>query len=491
MLIPNSVDVGQACRVRRLLRAVSAGIAVVAGWLVCIGPCSGSLRAQPAATAGSPPASDSEVLLALFQKKGMITDQEAREARDLLARRGSPSEPAKSSPMPAAVSGLRVAADFRARFEENNADDPGYFTRDRYRYRLRLGAVVSFVDRFDIAVRFASGNPLFNPGGTLVGGSPITANQDLNSLESRKFFWIDAAYAKWTPVKTEASTFSAMFGKMDNPFALSTMVWDPDIAPEGGALQLDQKIGQRHALRVSSAFLVLDEINQAVGAVPSVRPARDPFVYGGQASWESKWSRDFETSLGIAAFDLLHKDSLSAKVQPFYNSGNSRDGTTGLLKYRMRPVIGTASATWKAPEFPLYAGPFPIKVSVDYLKNPGAPSENRAYRVGAGLGKAGQKHAWEFNYRYQRLEADAWFDALVDDDNGAFYVAGNPQLAGTGKANGWFGGTNVKGHWVQATYSLTAYLNLTFTGYWNKLIINSPGGKSDAGHFFTDLMWKF
>ena len=440
---------------------------------------------------------DGNALLNLLVRKGIVTEGEAARLRSEVSSpapaAGRPAETPKSkiSQLPDSVTAVKISGDFRGRFEENNADESSYSTRDRYRYRLRLGATMSFVDNFDVGVRFASGNPLFNPGGTLVGGAPITANQDFNSLESRKFLWIDAAYARWTPIKNEASKVSATFGKMDNPFALSPMVWDADIDPEGGALQFDHKINDQHAIRATAAFFVLDEINQGIGAVPSLRPTDDPYVYGGQVSLESKWSPALETSVGVAGFDIINKGSLSSKVQPYYNSGTSRDPVTGVLKYPMRPLIGTASATWKVPQFPLYAGSFPIKVSGEYMKNNGARSENRAYRVGVGLGKAGRQHAWEFNYRYQRLEADAWFDALVDDDNGAFYMTGNAQLIGTGKANGWFGGTNVKGHWFQATYSLTDYLNLTFTGYFNKLILNAPAGKSDAGHFFADLMWRF
>lgn len=107
------------------------------------------------------------------------------------------------------------------------------------------------------------------------------------------------------------------------------------------------------------------------------------------------------------------------------------------------------------------------------------------------MGKGGKKGTWELNYRYQRLESDAWLDALVDDDNGAYYAAGNPQLVGTGKTSGWFGGTNVRGHLVQASYFFTDYLNLSFTYYLNDLIINAPGQPSDASHFMADLMWKF
>jgi hypothetical protein len=284
---------------------------------------------------------------------------------------------------------------------------------------------------------------------------------------------------------------------MDNPFLLSNMIWDHDITPEGFALQASYNIDKQHSLKAIGAFIVLDELNQGYPSpntlppgAPVAQPSHDPYVYGGQLVWESKWSPKFETALGVAGFSIVHKESLSARVQPFYASGNSRDDY-GFLKYNINPIIGTGSATYKLDSFPLYAGQFPIKVGGEYMYNPAAPSQNTGYRVGLTLGKAGRKRAWEINYRYQRLEADAWFDALVDDDNGAYYATGNPQLVGTGKANGWFGGTNVKGHLVQATYSLTDYLNFTFTYYLNDLIIGTPGQSSDAGHFMADLLWKF
>ena len=125
------------------------------------------------------------------------------------------------------------------------------------------------------------------------------------------------------------------------------------------------------------------------------------------------------------------------------------------------------------------------------MDNPAAPSNNQAWRAGVTFGKAGKKHAWEIAYRYQRLEADAWFDALVDDDNGAFYAINHPQLVGTGKAFGWFGGTNVRGHLFQATYAVTDYLTLAFTFYLNDLIIDVPGQSSRAQHFMADAMWRF
>ena len=429
-------------------------------------------------------------LLDKLVSKGVLTVQEANDLKQDSDEGFNQAFQVKTG-MPDWVTGYKLGGDFRGRFEQNAAEDSAYSLRNRYRFRLRFGAVVSMSDHFEVGFRLATGNPQTNPGGTLVGGAPITANQDMGSLESRKFLWIDAAYAKWTPINSGDWTLSTTLGKMDNPFQLSNMVWDYDINPEGAAIQLAHNFSDKHALKFNGAFFALDELNQPSASTPALyNPGHDPYVFGGQMVFESKWTPKFETSLGVAGFEIGHKDSLSATLQPFYNSGDTRLGT-GFLKYAYTPIIGTASATYKLVSFPGYSGAFPIKVAGEVMNNPSAPGNNNGYRVGLTLGKAGARRQWEISYRYQELQPDAWFDALVDDDNGAYYAVGNPQLTGTGKASGWFGGTNVKGNLVQATYMFTDFLNFTFTYFWNDLVINAPGHSSSASHLMADLNWKF
>lgn len=431
-----------------------------------------------------------DALLNKLVDKGILTQTEAADLRTESTNAAPKSFASKISGSPW-IEGIKFGGDFRGRFEENNADNSAYDTRDRFRYRLRFGATMTLEDNFEIGLRLASGDPM--TGGAInanPGGQPITANQTMNSLESRNFIWIDTAYAKWTPIRNADWIVSALFGKMDNPFQLSNMIWDYDIDPEGGAIQITHRINDQHTLKGNGAFFVLDEINQGVNSVPTLNPTHDPYVYGFQALLESKWTPKFETTLGVAVFDIVHSDSLSAKAQPFYNSGNTRD-TNGFVLYNYNPIIGTASATYKLDGFPLYTGEFPVKAIGEFMENPGAPANNEAFRLGGTLGKAGKRGTWEISYRYQRLEADSWFDALVDDDNGAFYATGNPQMTGTGKTSGWYGGTNVRGHLVQGVYSFTDFFNFTFTYYLNELIINAPGQSSDASHFMADLNWKF
>ncbi len=432
----------------------------------------------------------SDALLDKLVEKGVLSVHEANELKEETDKDFTKAFQVKTG-MPDWVTGYRLGGDFRGRFEENGAENLLYHSRDRYRYRVRLGVTVSMLENFEVGLRLASGNPLFNPGGTLVGGSPITANQDLNSLESRKFIWIDQAYAKWTPIKTSDWTVTGTIGKMENPFQLSNMIFDSDINPEGGAVQVAYHINDKHTLKANAAAFVLDEINQSApgAAAGTAPPSHDPYLYGGQMLLESKWTPKIETSIGLAIFNLGNKEDLSAKVQPFYNSGNTRDAN-GFLVHNYNPIIATGSITYFLDSFPLYDGKFPVKASGEYMNNPGAATANEAYRVGVSLGKAGKKKGWEINYRFQELQADSWFDAMVDDDNGAFYANGNPQLTGTGKANGWFGGTNVRGHLVQATYSFTDFVGISVTYYLNDLIVGVAGQSSSAHHFMIDLNWK-
>jgi hypothetical protein len=135
------------------------------------------------------------------------------------------------------------------------------------------------------------------------------------------------------------------------------------------------------------------------------------------------------------------------------------------------------------------------------MNNLGTSANNTGYWVGVTFGKSGKKKTWDLTYRYEYLESDAWYDQLVDDDNGAFYPGDVSALAGSGFGGyGFYGGTNIKGHLVKFNYSLSDALTFTCTCFVNDLIslnglaanVNVPDRKnSDTIHFMADLMWKF
>jgi hypothetical protein len=125
-------------------------------------------------------------------------------------------------------------------------------------------------------------------------------------------------------------------------------------------------------------------------------------------------------------------------------------------------------------------------------------NQNQGIWGGIMFGKSGTKGTWDISYRYEYLEADAWYDGMVDDDNVAYYQSA-PIGAQDGTGVGMYGGTNIKGHLIQANYSITDALTFTFTCYINQLIypdLNTfpgTGGEpqSNALHVMADMKWKF
>ncbi|HEY3932580.1 MAG TPA: hypothetical protein VGM58_09460, partial [Verrucomicrobiae bacterium] len=283
------------------------------------------------------------------------------------------------------------------------------------------------------------------------------------------------------PINNDTWVVAGTIGKMDQPFQASPMLFDPDYTPEGGALQATYKFNTDNSLAFNGAAFVLDQLN-----------TRGPFLYGGQIIWNSKWSPRIGTALGVAAYDIANQSHLVATF-PTGASYDSNLGNTialtGLPASDFNPIVASGSVTYTLDSFPLYAGAFPIKLAGEYMNNPAAAKNNEGWWGGITFGKSGKKGTWDISYRYQRLEADAWWDQIVDDDNVAAFPAVPAVTPETGVAAG---GTNIKGHLVKFNYSIFDSLTFTVTCYVNDLI-NDPaaGAKSDAVHAMADLMWKF
>jgi hypothetical protein len=424
--------------------------------------------------------SSGDALINKLEQKGILSADEAKELRAENAQDFNNSFTNNfggSLPgglgAPDWVKGYKLSGDFRGRFDEQAADNSAFVDRIRLRYRLRLGLTVNMKDDLQVGFRLGSGD---TGGGITTGASPLSNNSTFQDNGTKKPLWIDAAYGRWTPINDGTWMLMGTFGKMDQPFQASPMMFDPDYTPEGGAINATYKINDRHSLALNTAAFILDE---------EAGSSHDPFMYGGQLIWNASWTSKISSSLGVAAFDIVNPDMLTSANVPNINQGNTRTAG-GSLVYNYNPVFVDGSVTYKLDSFPLYKGAFPIKLAAEYLDNPGAPSNNEGFWGGITFGKVGAKHTWDLSYRYQYLEGDAWYEEVVDDDNVSFYPT-----APVGAAVGMFGGTNVKGHLVKFNYALTDALTFTFTCYINSLINNPGTTSSDAIHAMADIMWKF
>ncbi|MGA2786976.1 MAG: putative porin [Verrucomicrobiota bacterium] len=439
-----------------------------------------------------------DALLNKLEQKGILTVDEAKELK-AENQQDSTNDFNKAMnskfQMPDWITSYKIYGDFRGRYDEVASTDGNthFVDRIRYRYRLRAGLIVSMKDNLEVGFSITSGDPASGSGGFNNAGQPLSNNSTFQDNGTKKDVYFDTAYGKWTVLNSDGWLLSATVGKMYNPLQFTPMVFDPDWTPEGAAVQGGYTFNDQHSILVNGVAFVED---QEVGG-GDTGSVRTPALFGGQAIWNANWTKRIATSLGIGGFAIINQTNLTTASVPYINQGNTRiaAGGVGFLVNNYTPIIADASVTYKLDSFPLYPGAFPIKVAGEYINNVGANQNNNNNQgcwVGVTFGKSGKKHAWDVSYRYEYLEADAMYDQLVDDDNGAYY-----QNAPTGGAVGYFGGTNLKGSLIKANYSITDALTFSFTCFLNELInpgLNTGGvgePKNSAIHAMADLMWKF
>jgi Putative porin len=424
-------------------------------------------------------------LLDKLEQKGILTAQEAQQLRaenQQDASRNSNTDIGSRFPMPDWVTSYRLYGDFRGLYDDRRTPNPVQSDNIRLRYRLRVGLEVNMKDNLQVGFRLGTAD---DPGANPFGGIPISDNTTLQGNGSKKFIYVDAAYGKWTPINNGTWTVGGTIGKMNNPFQLSPMLFDGNYTPEGGALQATYKINDWNSLAFNGAAFVL--------AYSSSLAQNMSFLYGGQAIWNAKWTKHISTSLGVSAFDIVNRDMLTTNNVYPYNSGNSL-GAHGAPFYNLNPVIADASVTYTLNSFPFYPGKFPIKLAGEYMINPGAPGSggtaggepngNQGYNFGITFGHATTKGTWDVGYRYEALDANAWYAQVVNVDNEVYNGAGFP------------GATNVKGHLFTMDYMLANNLDFMFLCYLNSQIGNSLSGalagtSSSVIHTMAGVMWSF
>ena len=448
------------------------------------------------------PAQSSDALIDKLVDKGILTTKEAQELRDESDKGFTTAFQAKTG-MPDWVTGYKFSGDFRGRYEQYTSENKTFVERTRFRYRLRVGVVVSMQGNLETGFQLASGDPVGS-----YGGNPNSQNTTMQNNFSGKSVWINQAYGKWTPLNSDGWLLSTTIGKMENPFQVTQMVFDQDLTPEGAAFQAGYTFNDQQALLLTGAAYVLDEEQLS---------SQDPALFGGQLMWNANWTQKISSSLGLAGFAIVQPQQLTSATGtltpgnvPYVNQGNTRVLFTAnnpansayVLDNKYTPIVVDASTTYKLDSFPLYNGVFPIKLAGEYIVNPGVlqnNNNNQGVWAGITFGKSGTKGTWDISYRYEYLEADAWYDALVDDDNVAYYQnapVGAPTGSNSGAGVGVYGGTNIKGHLIQANYSITDALMFSFTCYMNQLINQTvqggvPEPQSKALHVMADVKWKF
>ncbi|MEY4384805.1 MAG: hypothetical protein RLY20_88, partial [Verrucomicrobiota bacterium] len=427
-----------------------------------------------ACTSSTALAQSADALIDKLVDKGILSVKEANDLREE-SDKGFTTALSSKNGMPEWVTALKFNGDFRGRYESFNYEN-GAVGRDRFRYRARFGFTAAIRDQLEVGLRLGSGDL---DGGVPTGGiDPISNNQTLQNNASKKGIFLDLAYAKWSPLNTPDWSGVLTVGKMENPFVFpSTMMFDKDYTPEGGAVELTYRLNPEHTLKFTGGGFVLDELSG---------DSNDPFLAGAQLRLDSAWSSHWSSSLGVSYFGITASGNLGNGAVPNINSGNTRTAG-GALVYDYTPLQADASLTYTMDKFPLYPAACPITAFGEYIQNTSASANDVGYAFGVTIGKSGKKGLWDLSYQYRNLEADAVYEEFTESDFGGNYLT-----APAGGNTGYRSGTNVRGHIIKAQYSPYDSLTLGITYWITDLINESPAGsQSGAGRLQVDAAIKF
>lgn len=418
-------------------------------------------------------AQSADALIDKLVDKGILSVSEANALREESDKNFATAYSVKSG-MPEWVTAFKINGDFRGRYESFRYEDDATADRNRFRYRARLGFIAAIKDNLEAGLRLTSSEPASGSN----GGDPLSGNTTLGDNGSKKFIYVDLAYAKWSPINSPdwSGVFTA--GKMENPFSFPTsMMFDRDYTPEGATAELTYRVNAEHTLKFNGGAFVLDEL----GA-----DSNDPYVLGAQLRWDAAWSPHWSTALGASAWTIESAQNLGTAAIPNQAGGNTRTAA-GALVYDYKPIQADASVTYLFDKFPFYQVACPVTLAGEVIHNPEVDDRGDGYAVGVIVGKSGKRGLWDLSYHYRNLEGDAWFEEFTESDFGANYVA-----APVGGTAGYRSGTNVRGHIVRGQYSPTDSLTLGVTYWLTELIEESPAGSdSGTGRLQVDATLKF
>jgi len=209
----------------------------------------------------APAVSHSKGILEILREKGVITEEEYRQAIEEAqgkdkqivqeAKTEAKAEASKQSKLPDWLNRTSFFGDIRYRHEgfyhsELQANIP---TRNRERIRARLGLGVDVNEELSGKLRIVTGD----------ANDPISTNQTLSELFTRKPINLDWAFITISPWQTigldkltgsEKPMASVTAGKFPVPMFApgnSELVFDGDLSPEGG-VRRHYALGSTHRI---------------------------------------------------------------------------------------------------------------------------------------------------------------------------------------------------------------------------------------------------
>lgn len=399
-------------------------------------------QSSPAGTAGQSapvrkaPPSDADVLLDLFQRKGLISEQDVKDAREALdARTNTPTAPI-SSPwkISDAIKSIQLFGDLRFRYEYRGADNaPGSgqsgdtYMRERLRYALRLGVRGDLFDDFYYGLRLETSSNPRSPWVTFgddTNPTPFAKNSDTIAVGQAYLGWRASDWLELT------------VGKMPMPLYVTPLIWDSDINPEGLAEKVKYSVG-RADLFATSAQFVYQNSNPGWGI-----PTSDTFLLAFQGGANVNVYKDMFFKMAPVIYIYSGHGEFNGLNQWFSGQGfrginlntvgYNQNGINDLLVLEVPAEFNFKLGGRQARIFGDFAYNFEGNGRAENAAVATAPGgdlpypvtgQNFAYQVGLAYGNLGmvygqasKRGTWEARVYWQHIEQYAVDVNLIDSD---------------------------------------------------------------------------
>jgi hypothetical protein len=257
------------------------------------------------------------------------------------------------------------------------------------------------------------------------------------------------------------------------PWEPTDMMWDTDITPEGGLIQLSKKLGSKMDIWMNGMAFVMTETEPAT---------HNSAAFAVQPGFGYQLTDNISLKGAFSYYDFM---SVKGKALDGSTSTNTRRATSagGGLMYGFRNVSPALQIGFKDPLKNIGLGGIPILGDAgefalfgEYLRNVAAPGDNAGYGVGFSFGapKIESFGQWKFKYIYGMLERNAVLDTLPDSDR-------------------YGGKTGIRSHEGVLEFGLGKNTWLSFDAYrsWNIASGLSSGRKAPTTVVQVDWNMKF
>lgn len=405
-----------------------------------------------------PALSQGKGILEILRDKGVITEAEYQQALEEARgqQKKAVEEVKKEAKVPDWLSRTFLFGDIRYRHEGfyNSTLTNNQPTRNRERIRARLGLGVNISEELQGRLRVVTGD----------AGDPISTNQTLSDLFTRKPINLDWAYITVAPWKSlgldklsgsERPMFTFTGGKQPVSLFLpggSELVFDGDLSPEGVTETLtlwDQPKGFFRNFKLTGIQWNIKELGDDA----------DAWMFGGQAQARFEPAPGWGLTLSLADYgfqrlNVIARERNTNSALLITNKVRCSNGTTA-GGAPVTPAGCGGSISEFLGGFNILNGgielgvptpwkDWPLNLFFDLARNTdAATNDDTGIWLGFRIGRAASKGDLRFTYTFARTATDAVPSVFSYSDFGRN------------------GGTNVMGHFVALDYVLLPRLTLT------------------------------